>query len=97
MHFAAVLAWPIAERQIGHRKSCSVLFAGFPIVNRRSRPVAKSAWIVYVRVGQGASYNTGGDDQLVFCLFVLWYLSRSLSFELETDYNCWQLSLRRKH
>ena len=37
------LAWPIAERQIGHQKSCSVLFARFPVVNWRSCPVAKSA------------------------------------------------------
>ena len=34
------LAWPMAERQIEHRKSCLVLSARFPAVNWRSRPVA---------------------------------------------------------
>ena len=34
----------MAERQIGHRKSCLVLSARFPVVNWRSRPVAKSAY-----------------------------------------------------
>ena len=38
------LAWPIAERQIGHRKSRLVLSARFPVVNWRSRSVAKSAY-----------------------------------------------------
>ena len=33
------LAWPITERQIGHRKSCLVLSARFPVVNWRCRPV----------------------------------------------------------
>ena len=33
-----------AERQIGYRKSCLVLSARFPVVNRSSRPVAKSAY-----------------------------------------------------
>ena len=37
------MAWPIAERQIGLRKSCVVLSARFPVVNWRSRSVAKSA------------------------------------------------------
>ena len=37
------LAWPMAERQIEHRKSCLVLSARFPVVNWRSSPVAKSA------------------------------------------------------
>ena len=32
----------MAGRQIGHRKSCLVLCACFPVVNWRSRPVAKS-------------------------------------------------------
>ena len=40
------LAWPMAERQIGHRKSCLVLSARFPVVNWRSRPVAKSAYLI---------------------------------------------------
>ena len=34
----------MAERQIEHRKSCLVLSARFPVVNLRSRPVAKSAY-----------------------------------------------------
>ena len=34
------LAWPMAERQIEHRKSCLVLSARFPVVNWPSRPVA---------------------------------------------------------
>ena len=38
------LAWPMAERQIGHRKSCLVLSVLFSVVNWRSRPVAKSAY-----------------------------------------------------
>ena len=37
------LAWPMAERQIGHRKSSLVIFARFSVVKRRSRSVAKSA------------------------------------------------------
>ena len=37
------LAWPMAERQIGHRKSCLILSVRFPVVNWRSRPDAKSA------------------------------------------------------
>ena len=36
------LAWPVAERQIGHRKSSLVLSARFPVVKWRSRSVAKS-------------------------------------------------------
>ena len=36
----------MAERQIRHRKSCLVLSARFPVVNWRSRPVAKSAYCV---------------------------------------------------
>ena len=38
----------MAERQIGHRKSCLVLSARFPVVNWRSRPVAKSAYYYHV-------------------------------------------------
>ena len=34
-------AWPMAERQIGHRKSSLVLYARFPVVKWRSRSVAK--------------------------------------------------------
>ena len=37
------LAWPMAEREIGNRKSSLVLFARFPVVKWRSRSVAKSA------------------------------------------------------
>ena len=37
------LEWPIAERQIEHRKSRLVLSARFPVVDWRSRSVAKSA------------------------------------------------------
>ena len=33
----------MAERQIGHQKSCLVLSARFPVANWGSRPVAKSA------------------------------------------------------
>ena len=36
------LAWSMAERQIGHRKSRLVLPARFPVVNWRSCSVAKS-------------------------------------------------------
>ena len=38
------LAWPMAEWQIGHRKSSLVLSARFPVVKWRSRSVAKSAY-----------------------------------------------------
>ena len=41
------LAWPMAERQIEYRKSCLVLSVCFPVVNWRSRPVAKSAYYMY--------------------------------------------------
>ena len=34
----------MAKRQIGHRKSCLVLSARFPVANLRSRPVGKSAY-----------------------------------------------------
>ena len=34
----------MAKRQIGHRKSCLVLSACFPVANLRPRPVAKSAY-----------------------------------------------------
>ena len=37
------LAWPMAERQKGHRKSSLVLSARFPVVKWRSRSVAQSA------------------------------------------------------
>ena len=37
------LAWPMADREIGRRKSCLVLSARFPVANWPSRPVAKSA------------------------------------------------------
>ena len=38
------LEWTIAERQIEHRKSRSVLSARFPVVEWRSGSVAKSAY-----------------------------------------------------
>ena len=38
------LAWPMAELQIEHWKSCLVLSARFPVINWRSRPVAQSAY-----------------------------------------------------
>ena len=38
------LPWPMGEWQIGNRKSRLVLSARFPVVNRRSRSVAKLAW-----------------------------------------------------
>ena len=38
------LAWPMAERQIGHRKSSSVISALIPAVNWRFRSFAKSAY-----------------------------------------------------
>ena len=37
------LAWPMAERQVGHRKSNLFLSARFLVVKWRSRSVAKSA------------------------------------------------------
>ena len=37
----------MAERQIVHRKSCLVLSARFPVVNWRSRPVAKSVYFLH--------------------------------------------------
>ena len=37
------LAWPMAERQIGHWKSCLVISARFPVGNWRSHSFAKSA------------------------------------------------------
>ena len=43
----------MAERQIGHRKSCLVLSARFPVVNWRSRPVAKSAYYLSPGMGWG--------------------------------------------
>ena len=42
----------MAERQTGHRKSCFVLSARFPVVNWHSSPVAKSSYI-----GQGSTYS----------------------------------------
>ena len=39
------LAWPMAERQIGYRKSSLVLSVRFPVVKWRSRSVAK--WTNY--------------------------------------------------
>ena len=44
----------MAERQIEHRKSCLVLSARFPVVNWRSRPVAKSA---YYKGGETTTKN----------------------------------------
>ena len=41
------LAWPMAERQIGHRKSSLVLSTRFPVVEWRSRSVAKSTYCSY--------------------------------------------------
>ena len=38
------LAWPMAEREIGNRKSSLVLFVRFPVVKWRSRSVAKSKY-----------------------------------------------------
>ena len=38
------LAWPMAEWQIGHRKSSLVLSARFPVVKWRSRSVATSTY-----------------------------------------------------
>ena len=46
----------MAERQIGHRKSCSVLSARFPVASWRSRPVAKSAY--YIKLEPFALYCT---------------------------------------
>ena len=39
-----LLGWPMAVRQIGHRKSSLVPSARFPVVKWRSRSVAKSAY-----------------------------------------------------
>ena len=36
----------MTERKIEHRKSCLFLSARFPVVNWRSRPVAKSAYYI---------------------------------------------------
>ena len=44
--FSWRLAWPMAERQIEHRKSRLVISTRFLVVNWRSRPVAKSAYCV---------------------------------------------------
>ena len=44
----------LAERQIWYRKSCLVLSARFPVVNWRSRPVAKSA---YLNLGDFANFR----------------------------------------
>ena len=53
----------MAERQIEHRKSCLVLSARFPVVNWRSRPVAKSAYSLtdeaLVMKGERNAVNTG--------------------------------------
>ena len=38
----------MAQRQIGHRKSCLVFSARFAVVNWRPRPVAKSAYCLLV-------------------------------------------------
>ena len=38
------LAWPMAERQIGHRKSCLFLSTHFPVINWHFCLVAKSAY-----------------------------------------------------
>ena len=46
------LAWPMAERQIGHRKSCLVLSVRFPVVNWRSRPGPSCSKADY-RLNQG--------------------------------------------
>ena len=43
------LEWPIAERQIEHRKSRLVLSARFPVVDWRSRSFATSAYWGSVR------------------------------------------------
>ena len=40
VHAIKQLAWPMAERQIGYRKSSLVLSAHFPVVKWRSRSVA---------------------------------------------------------
>ena len=39
----------MAERQIGHRKSSLVLSARFPVVEWRSRSVAKSAYFQFAQ------------------------------------------------
>ena len=41
------LAWPMAELQIGHRKSCLVFSVCFPVVNWRSRTDAKWAYYFF--------------------------------------------------
>ena len=48
----------MAERQIGHRKSSLVLSARFPVVNWRSRPVAKSAYLGHRNVAYVRSVRT---------------------------------------
>ena len=47
----------MAERQIGHRKSCLVLSAHFPVFNWRSRPVTKS---VYFHLEEGETILARG-------------------------------------
>ena len=54
----------MAERQIGHRKSCLVLSARFPVVNCLSCPVAKSAYYPWRQKPLYLSVN-------VFCTQIL--------------------------
>ena len=48
----------MTERQIGHRKSCLVLSAHFPVVKWRSRSVAKSSYCQRGNRAKKQNYNT---------------------------------------
>ena len=55
------LAWPMAEWQIGHRKSSLVLSARFPVVKWRSRSVAKST---YFKADVSTDADSGSGSEL---------------------------------
>ena len=54
------LAWPMAERWIGHWKSRLVFSERFPVVNWRSRSVAKSAYNSGTRCSEGCLDSVNG-------------------------------------
>ena len=66
----------MAERQIGNRKSCLVLSARFPVVNWRSRPVAKSAY--YYMAGSVSKRKI--QDQSISSRSRVYRLYKSFSF-----------------
>ena len=84
-------AWPMAEREIGNRKSSLVLFARFPVVKWRSRSVAKSAFIINPKPTTKATAVTGAGISFLGNSFLKKFSLHNRRFTSEAFYTCFAL------